>query len=380
MSFKFAVLFLSKQSFSASMQHKLITETGIADVPRNSSGAEHFVVLDGLRGIAALLVGVMHASQLLIRPADYAHLSLAVDFFFCLSGFVIAFAYEERLKAGMNMSEFSARRIIRLYPMIFLGSLLGGAVFFIGSMREGGSQIQAIIFTLTSLLLLPGGLFFAGKEAYPVNNPIWSLFFEVIANFIYAARATVSTSALGIAAAVSALALGSMSYFGNGIEEFGFAGPQYFLGGFIRVAYPFIAGLLLYRFLGAFRFRIHPVFPVAALVATLVAPVPSSWGYDVFAVVVAFPAIVWMATLSIGGSFKIPLIVLGEISYPFYLVHQPMLRVLKHIDVFTRFASEYPVLSVALSLIAISIAAYVTFWVYDQRLRQLFGAYIFRGR
>ncbi len=353
---------------------------GIADVPRNSSGAEHFVVLDGLRGVAALIVGVMHASQLLIKPADYAHLSLAVDFFFCLSGFVIAFAYEERLKAGMSRSEFSARRVIRLYPMIFLGSLLGGAVFFIGSMREGGSQIQAIIFTLTSLLLLPGGLFFAGIEAYPVNNPIWSLFFEVIANFIYAARATVSTSALGIAAVVSALALGSMSYFGDGIEEFGFAGPRYFLGGFIRVAYPFIAGLLLYRFLGAFRFRIQPVFPVAALVATLVAPVPSSWGYDVFAVVVAFPAIVWMATLSIGGSFKIPLIVLGEISYPFYLVHQPILRVLKHIDVFARFASEYPVLSVALSLIAISIAAYVTFWVYDQRLRELVGAYIFRGR
>jgi peptidoglycan/LPS O-acetylase OafA/YrhL len=86
---------------------------------------KHFILLDGLRGIAALAVGYLHASQIFEVSASPFPAYLAVDFFFCLSGFVVAFAYDDRLASGMTMFDFSLRRLIRLYPMIIVGVLLG---------------------------------------------------------------------------------------------------------------------------------------------------------------------------------------------------------------------------------------------------------------
>ena len=61
----------------------------------------HYEVLDGLRGVAALLVLVFHISEILSKgvAADnwLPHGALAVDFFFALSGFVIAHAYDRRM-------------------------------------------------------------------------------------------------------------------------------------------------------------------------------------------------------------------------------------------------------------------------------------------
>jgi len=62
---------------------------------------QHFEILDGLRGVAALAVVVFHFMEIVIP--DYsknfiAHGFLAVDFFFCLSGFVIGYAYDNRIE------------------------------------------------------------------------------------------------------------------------------------------------------------------------------------------------------------------------------------------------------------------------------------------
>ena len=77
---------------------------------------DRFVSLDGLRGIAAIAVMLFHVS-LGYMPGG----SLAVDFFFCLSGFVIALAFGKRFANGLSFRAFAKARFARLYPMMFIG-------------------------------------------------------------------------------------------------------------------------------------------------------------------------------------------------------------------------------------------------------------------
>src|SRR3954464_12275134 len=92
---------------------------------------QHFEILDGLRGIAALSIVMFHFMEWVYT--DYsknfiAHGFLAVDFFFCLSGFVIGYAYDDRI-TKMGVREFFKSRVIRLHPLVVAGSVLGLLAF-----------------------------------------------------------------------------------------------------------------------------------------------------------------------------------------------------------------------------------------------------------
>lgn len=80
-----------------------------------------------MRGIAALAVVALHTCVIFDLPWSFPAAGLAVDFFFCLSGVVIASAYDSRIET-MGMRGFWRRRAERLYPMIIVGVLLGGIV------------------------------------------------------------------------------------------------------------------------------------------------------------------------------------------------------------------------------------------------------------
>ena len=58
------------------------------------------------------------------------HGYLAVDFFFMLSGFVIGYAYDDRWNR-MSIGTFFKRRVIRLHPMVIMGSIIGALFFFL---------------------------------------------------------------------------------------------------------------------------------------------------------------------------------------------------------------------------------------------------------
>ncbi len=89
----------------------------------------HYELLDGLRGVAALLVVFYHIFEgfsfagggTLITVINHGY--LAVDFFFILSGFVIGYAYDDRWKKNMTLKGFFKRRLIRLHPMIIMDEL-----------------------------------------------------------------------------------------------------------------------------------------------------------------------------------------------------------------------------------------------------------------
>src|ERR1700750_2746204 len=91
---------------------------------------QHFEILDGLRGVAALSVGFFHFMEWVYTPDKnfIGHGFLAVDFFFCLSGFVIGYAYDDRI-GKIGLFEFFKSRVIRLHPLVISGSVLGLSAF-----------------------------------------------------------------------------------------------------------------------------------------------------------------------------------------------------------------------------------------------------------
>ncbi len=93
---------------------------------------QHYEILDGLRGVAAVTVVCFHLFEAFATShidQRINHGYLAVDFFFILSGFVVGYAYDDRWQR-MSAWEFLKRRFIRLHPLVVLGALIGAAVFY----------------------------------------------------------------------------------------------------------------------------------------------------------------------------------------------------------------------------------------------------------
>ena len=96
------------------------------------SSKPRYEILDGLRGVAAVMVLVYHICEphwgQTTQPV--AHGYLAVDFFFVLSGFVIGYAYDDRWSNGLSLKEFMKRRITRLRTR-GQDSVLSANIFFL---------------------------------------------------------------------------------------------------------------------------------------------------------------------------------------------------------------------------------------------------------
>lgn len=112
------------------------------------SAAQRYATLDGLRGVAAGLVVCYHTHLFRGSAAITPHGYLAVDFFFMLSGFVIASAYQEKLEAGFTVADFVTQRVIRLYPVALAGILLGAlrlvSLYVIRSGRLGARAMDRV--------------------------------------------------------------------------------------------------------------------------------------------------------------------------------------------------------------------------------------------
>ena len=158
----------------------------------------HYLILDGLRGVASVLVVAFHVFETYSGGDRFAqiinHGYLAVDFFFVLSGFVVAYAYDDRW-TKMTTWDFYKRRLIRLQPMVIMGSIIGAILFYF---QKSEIFPQIAITPIWKMLLvmvigftlipLPPSMDIRGwQEMHPLNGPAWSLFFEYIANILYAA-------------------------------------------------------------------------------------------------------------------------------------------------------------------------------------------------
>jgi peptidoglycan/LPS O-acetylase OafA/YrhL len=147
---------------------------------------QRYATLDGLRGVAAFFVVCYHTHIFRGSSAIAPHGYLAVDFFFLLSGFVIASAYEKKIVAGFTVTEFFKHRVIRLYPIALAGVLLGAlrllAHYTINPFESEPAPWIALAILLNVLILpLWSQTHFRG-ELFPANGPVWSLFGEFLVN------------------------------------------------------------------------------------------------------------------------------------------------------------------------------------------------------
>ncbi|HEX3395456.1 MAG TPA: acyltransferase [Steroidobacteraceae bacterium] len=350
------------------------TDNAVATGPPSK---QHFVVLDALRGIAAISVAIFHAGIIFGSEQLLPRANLAVDFFFLLSGVVVAHAYEARLRAG-RVRDYFERRAIRLYPMILMGALLGASVIITSpAAQELSTGALSLLFVSASLCLpiLKAQVYPGNNTIAPVNLPSWSLFFEIAANAAYGlvAKRLTDGRLLAIVVALFAIELiGALKFqginFGHRVVDFPW--------GFARVGFPFFAGVLINR---RFSYRAVPQFAAApallALVLLLTFCISTTGAANVIATLLAvgavYPAVIVYAMWQIpSAGHKVILERLGSISYPLYILHVPLFMWLARIQraVTPRFYVP-PLGWVFFGVFLASICAWVVYKIYDVPVR-----------
>ena len=333
-----------------------------------------YEILDGLRGVAALLVVFFHIMEAYATdPAHQIinHGYLAVDFFFALSGFVIGYAYDDRWNR-MTIWGFFKRRLVRLHPMVIMGTVVGACLYFFGQPSEAEiaqnlelgqeavfKQIgnvpgwEILLAFVMGCLMIPCGpqMDIRGwGEMNSFNGPNWSLTWEYLANILYALFIRrLSKVVLALFAAAAAFCTLDIcldwNIFGllsadhepkayTVIGGWSLTSEQMYIG-LTRLLYPFLSGLLISR-IGRF-INIRGGFWWCSLILIVLFSLPCIGGegsilngiYNALCIIVIFPLVLMMGAGSkITGAKHIKFCnFLGEISYPLYITHYPIMYV-----------------------------------------------------
>lgn len=352
----------------------------------------HYPILDGLRGVAALLVVAFHiceahATSHLDQMINHGY--LAVDFFFLLSGFVMGYAYDDRW-GKLTIGGFFKRRLIRLQPMVVMGMVIGAVCFYFSasSMFPGISSVPvwkllAVMLIGCTLLPVPVSWDIRGwQEMHPLDGPGWSLFFEYIVNIMYAIGfRRLSKTALSVLVAVAGIVLIHYTVTGKTGDVVGgwsLTAEQLRIG-FTRVMFPFFAGLLLSRIAKPTQLKNGFLWSSVLLAAILCMPriggAEHLWAnglYESLSIILLFPVIVYIGasgSLPEGRAARICKF-LGDISYPVYITHYPFIYIYTgwvsdHKGISLTQALPYALLTYAGAL----VVAYAALKWYDEPVR-----------
>ena len=324
----------------------------------------HYDILDGLRGVASIMVVIFHLFETYnyrIGTQIVNHGYLAVDFFFVLSGFVVGYAYDERLKTKqLSTWAFFKRRLVRLHPMLIAGTLMGCMLFYFGDCEVlnlvGETPWYVLLgIAVLGILMIPvtAGMDIRGwAETYPINGPQWSLMLEYIANIVYCfvlrrlpkaalialtAIAAIFTIDLGLGIDL----LGDMpmittpdgqtvsGYQGNFIGGWGIQGWQWHIA-LVRVSFPFLMGYLLSKL--KLNVAIPGGFWWCSLAVIVLLAIPQlgqgdtaiyNGIYETAVILFMFPLIVFAGKGSVIKGTKSHAFckLIGELSYPLYITH-----------------------------------------------------------
>ena len=364
-----------------------------------------YEILDGLRGVAALMVVIFHLFERYSGgPCGQIvnHGYLAVDFFFVLSGFVVGYAYDDRW-GKMSLADFFKRRLTRLHPMLVAGGLGGMLMFYLGSSADFPLiaqtpwwQVLAMFFLGCLMIPATASMDIRGwQETYPLNGPQWTLMLEYCANIIYALVLRRLPNfvlwVLLIAAATLTIDVGlGLNLLGNKpadlysegtfIGGWGIEGWQLHVG-IVRLSFPFLAGLLIARYR---RFiTVKGGFWWCAALIILVQAVPRIGGdnpanfwqnglFETLCIIALFPLVVSIgagSTIKGEGSRKLCKF-LGDISYPVYITHYPLVYLQMAWALYCPDAplSTHIFMGVSLFILAVALA-YALFTLYDAPTR-----------
>ncbi len=382
------------------MQKNTISSAYFADTK------PHYELLDGLRGVAAILVLIYHifeglafaeykngAGNGIITTLNHGH--IAVDFFFILSGFVISYAYDDRWKK-MSLGSFFKRRLIRLHPMLIMGAVIGAIAFFTEGCTKWDGTTTPVSWVMIALLLtmfmipaVPGVPYEVrgNGEMFPLNGPGWSLFFEYLGNILYALFIRrLPTTILAILTAI--LGIVHAWFFIGNISGYDMIGVGWtidevnFWGGFVRMLFPFSMGMLLAR---TFRPRkVKGAFWICSIALIVLFAVPNiaprgeisaNSLYEFICIALIFPALVWLGACGKSNGFtgKINNL-LGDLSYPLYIVHYPIMYVFYKWLIKNECYTIGECWAEALLVIVSSILlAFICLKFYDEPLRRWLG-------
>jgi peptidoglycan/LPS O-acetylase OafA/YrhL len=337
-----------------------------------------FPALDGLRGVAAILVALFHFRSEFVTYDDFPMGDgyLAVDLFFVLSGFVLAHAYAARFRQGMSIIQFMKIRLIRLYPLYFLGLIAGATVLALGlRSREtfDFTQRDIALCFISGTLLLPC----SKSQLFPINPPAWSLFFELIVNLLFVAFwRRLNLRILYIIFTFSGSVICACALYKHKIA-FG-SSLNSIPAGLLRTIFSFSLGLILHHHYDAGRLRVNVgsayfLAGIIVLVASLLIPVNQAVRgvYDM-----AFVAVISPMLVAIGISSRLDkrliglLSFLGTTSYALYALHYTTINIFR--TVAFKFFGEPPVFLIsALGVASLLGVTYAVDLFYDRPVRRV---------
>ncbi len=353
--------------------------TTASSEPR-ARGVAYLTALDGMRGVAAYIVLCYHVvifftlswgplAQTWFAPHAY----LAVDCFFVMSGFVMAHAFDDKLKSGMTRGDFALHRFLRLYPLVLAGVVVGAVSLITYAIMTPGvpplAVAQAIV---TGALLLPTEALARFKVYdFPVNIVFWSLSYEVVLCLGYAVVARYLTGWRMITALIVAAGFVIFLASGKAGLDIGFQVGQYGPA-FGRVIFPFLMGIYLRR-LPAFvpgKLRIG-YLSIPLLVVLLVNPFPTSGIYDAVSVLIIIPLLVWMAASARGiATLDRFATTSGALSYPIYALHFPIVVMASNLSKKLHLSAELNITLAVVCIVTALAAAAAAYVGYDKPVRR----------
>ena len=285
-----------------------------------------FSALESCRGILAVVVVVNHLTAATHFYAFFRNGWVAVDFFFVLSGFVIASVYEPRIASSGALTRFVVRRVGRLYPLhLFMLALL--LVIEAGKLALG----DPAAFTgntgwpafWSSLALLNG--FNAYAQSW--NYPSWSVGIEFWANLAAGALILACGRWFRLGAMVTIAALAAFLFSDQWIDYGDAQGRMEILFNAAEYGLEFFVGMLTFAaFDGARRRGIGapPGLDLVALAITMAVfrygdvmpPLSKAAAFAVVVLILAFERgpLAWLLR-------RRPCLWLGTVSYSIYLTH-----------------------------------------------------------
>lgn len=313
-----------------------------------------YEVLDGLRGIAAIIVVIFHLFETyswgIPEEQIINHGYLAVDFFYVLSGFVIGYAYDDRWDK-MSLWDFYKRRLIRLHPMVVAGTLVGVCYFFLQEcqMMQNIKNSDPVVFFVTiimSLFMIPTPRNFDVRgmhESNGFNSPTWTLHYEYLSNIIYSLIIRrLNTIIISIITVLSSFLTVNLTL---NLDIFGIlkereerkytvvggweiSSCDVYIG-FARLFYPFFCGYLISRL--KVSIKIPFSFWICSILLSVSLCFPRVGGkkgifnglYETIIIIIVFPLIILLGAGSTESNEIILRICkfLGEFSYPLYITH-----------------------------------------------------------
>lgn len=325
---------------------------------------QRIVALDGLRGVAAVMVVLYHLVETYQNSSIHIinHAYLAVDFFFILSGYVVSYAYDSRWDDRFGVRHFFTRRLVRLQPMVVFATLWGGLLFYF-QMAPAFPLLGQTKLSRLLLAVLMGMLFIPTPaqmdirgwgEMFCLNSPQWTLAWEYLANIMYALfLRKLSNKGLGALTVFAALLTILLSF---NIDVFGFLGNRDSLSytviggwclnstdiyvGFSRLLFPFCCGMLIQRM--RLRLIVPNAFAVCAMAIIGLFFVPKLPGtfnglFECVCILFLFPLIIMIGSADgvaikekseeKGRNPKRVCLFLGELSYPLYITHFPLVYI-----------------------------------------------------